>query len=99
MDTQTNTNPGRPARPLPDLTRTAAALELYDWMGAELDRCDAITDEMVEHLDTARRRVAVAYGLDTADRNNPVDCAASLMDESGLRFIRRMIALWRGGVA
>jgi len=79
-------------RPLPDLSRTAAALALYDAAGAELDRCDALTDAMVEHVDTARRRVAIAYGLDTADRNNPADCAASLTHPSGLRFIRRMVA-------
>lgn len=96
MDTQTNTSPGRPVRPLPDLTRTAAALALFDMMGAELDRCDAITDDMVDHYESARCRVAVAYGLDTADRNNPSHCAAALADASGLRFVRRMVALWRG---
>lgn len=88
--------PLRPARALPDLTRTAAALALYDMIGDEIDRARDITDDMIDHYESARRRVAVAYGLDTADRNNPADCAASLADPTGLRFVRRMVAQWRG---
>lgn len=95
----TEHRPHRPARALPDLTRTATALVLFDAIGDEIDRSRDITDDMIDHYESARLRVAVAYGLDTADRNNPADCAASLCDPSSLRFVRRMVADWRAQTA
>jgi hypothetical protein len=68
-----------------DLTRTAEALRRYD---AAEDKTDALAEA-----------VGIAYGLDTADRNDPETCRTCIRPglpnppggDADLSFVRRMV--------
>lgn len=71
-----------------DLTRTAAALEAYDQNPSE----------------QLAREVGVAYGLDTADRNDPATCADFIRPGPAVpkpgyepSFVREMVRKWKAG--
>jgi hypothetical protein len=76
--------------PLPNLNRTVAALAAFDAVHGPHD--PGLFSPLAE-------AVGVAYGLDTADRNNPDDCAALVRPgpreprggEADLSFVRRMV--------
>jgi len=91
---------------LPDLSRTAAALDRLDIAWKEFDHLISgglysaknakDLDQKIEELDQA---VGTAYGVDTADRNDPETCASLRagapppgVEES---FVRRMVRLWK----
>lgn len=90
---------------LPNLSRTIAALKAYD----EADEgfathshamSDEEADAMFQRLEKLGEAVGAAYGLDTADRNDPKTCAALIRPGprvppvgSELSFVRRMVAL------
>lgn len=94
----------------PDLSRTAAALERYD---AERGRIKRLWDNVETDQDVAfvtaeeerfARAVGEAFGLDTADRNNPRTCADLVrpgpkvpVPGAELSFVRRMVEIWREG--
>lgn len=93
---------------LPDLSRTAAALEAHDRAYEALREAASrsIGIHRLHALDAEVDRLAAAvgaaYGLDTADRNDPGDCAALIRPGSPspppgseLSFVRKMVALWR----
>ncbi len=80
----------RPAPEPPDLSRTVAAINAYDehW-GDEYDPAQA---------DDLAQAVGVAFGLDTADRNNRSDCARLVrpgprtpQPGADPSFVRRMV--------
>ena len=76
--------------PFPDLTRTVAALETFDAAHGPHDS---------GYGSPLAKAVGVAYGLDTADRNDPEVCAACVRPgpreprggEADLSFVRRMV--------
>ena len=91
---------------LPNLSRTIAALKRYDAEIAELEEEMREAETMIQ-IDIAaakamnlERDVGVAYGLDTADRNNPLTCASTVRPGPAipgvgqeLSFVRRMVQL------
>jgi hypothetical protein len=91
---------------LPDLSRTIAALKRYDEKLPQLlQLMDLAASEegvrLVElKIEALGRLVGEAYGLDTADRNNPETCASTVRPGPAvpgvgqeLSFVRRMVAL------
>lgn len=96
---------------LPDLSRTARALERHDALEDLLDSDEGaiLADEdaarhsnQLEKLDFLAAEVGRAYGLDTADRNDPQTCAdlvrpgkANPQLGNELSFVRRMVGQWR----
>lgn len=95
------------ANDLPDLSRTAAALEAYDCVEAEIDRIDSRTTaaeaaRLLERIRKAGAAVGAAYGRDTADRNDLATCAdhvrpgpSTPAPGSVPSFVRRMVSRWR----
>lgn len=87
-----------PAMTFPNLTRTAAALAAFD--AAHGPRDPGYGSPLAE-------AVGVAYGLDTADRNDPETCAACvrpgprkpLGGDADLSFVRRMVRTFLEQVA
>jgi hypothetical protein len=94
-----------------DLSRTEAAIERHDALEAELDS-DAGADlaienpgrasNQLERLDFLAREVGRAFGLDTADRNDPTTCEALVRPGPAvprpgyeLSFVRRMVKQWK----
>jgi len=79
---------------LPDLTRTSEALAAFD---AVMEPYDS------GYGTDLAKAVGVAFGLDTADRNNQDDCAALIRPgprepqggEADLSFVRRMVRQWK----
>ena len=77
---------------LPDLTRTAEALAAFDAVHGPHDP---------GHDTELARAVGVAFGLDTADRNDPETCAVLVRPgpreprggDADLSFVRRMVRL------
>lgn len=80
--------------PFPNLTRTAAALAAFDAAHGPHD--PGFDSPLAE-------AVGVAYGIDTADRNNSDDCAAlirpgprePLGGDADLSFVRRMVRAFK----
>lgn len=72
--------------PLPDLSRTEAAIAAYDRSPS----------------DKLAKEVGRVYGQDTKDRNDPETCAAVIRPGPAipgagyeLSFVRRMVNMWR----
>ena len=93
---------------LPDLTRTAKALDAFDAADAAYKALDVATTPnatliaKLDALDELAADVGAAFGLDTADRNNVDDCVAlvrpcSKGNAGGESFVRRMVRQWREG--
>lgn len=93
---------------LPDLSRTAAAIEAFDKHSAEftVDRILRLTnreaDQQLAKLEELAEAVGIAYGLDTADRNDPKTCAQCIRPGEAVpangepvSFVRRMLADWK----
>ena len=84
-----------PVSTLPNLQRTADALAAFDAAHGPQD--PGTGSELAE-------AVGIAYGLDTADRNDPEVCAdlirpgarEPLGGEADLSFVRRMVKSWKG---
>jgi len=96
---------------LPDLSRTAKAIEDRDTMMPVLNkrfdeytkmadavRCKAVFQEM----EALERAVGEAYGEDTKDRNDPKTCAECVRAGPPIAsvgceisFVREMVAKWR----
>lgn len=95
------------SKDLPDLSRTAKAIEERDRMVPLLyDKIDRgsgkYDDKYIEEIEALERAVGEAFGEDTKDRNNPQTCAEviragppSPSPGSELSFVRRMVAKWR----
>jgi hypothetical protein len=72
---------------LPNLQRTADAIAAYD----------------ANPTEAKAKAVGVAFGLDTADRNDPETCAALVrpgpptpaLGETDVSFVRRMVRQWK----
>lgn len=97
---------------LPDLTRTARAIEKYDEydakFGSAVDRWHKDRrinlEKMVGKLDDMGKAVGHAFGLDTADRNAMDTCEGHIRPGPKvpgpgceLSFVRRMVAQWKAG--
>jgi len=91
---------------LPDLSRTARAIEVLDRLEPILREkvisCPTNKAERIQaEIDALEREVGEAYGEDTKDRNDPRACAelraGSPVPPPGceLSFVRRMVGLWR----
>lgn len=90
----------RPDSDLPDMSRTAKALEHYDHLNVALK--DDTTQKGNQLVMDAARDVGVAFGEDTKDRNDPQVCADLIRPGpkvpgpgAELSFVRRMVKLWR----
>lgn len=78
----------------PDLSRTSKALEAFDAVHGPQDP---------GHGSSLAEAVGVAYGLDTADRNDPETCRATvrpgarepLGGDADLSFVRQMVRTFR----
>lgn len=93
---------------LPDLSRTAVALEAHD---RALEALRSAADQSIgihrlraldAEVDRLAAVVGAAYGLDTADRNDPQTCADHIRPGpptpppgATLSFVRRMVTQWR----
>ena len=89
---------------LPDLRRTADVLDSYDHELAQpMPEAFGEAWNKLNREASLARAVGVAFGLDTADRNDPATCAAvirpGLPDPPGgdvdLSFVRRCVRAWR----
>ena len=93
--------------PLPDLSRTAAALTRYDRLADAYDRdFDRLgakeTQDRLAVLVAAAEEVGRYYGLDTADRNSPATCAEVVRPGPRVAavgqkpsYVREMVARWQ----
>jgi hypothetical protein len=88
---------------IPDLSRTKAALEVYDAFDSEFDAEGSQDDVLAEFAELERfgKAVGRAFGLDTADRNNVDDCERCIrpgnkVPPAGMQlsFVRRMVERW-----
>lgn len=89
---------------LPDLSRTKAAIEAYDAFDATFDEMKRNNDAVMAwfaRLEELGKAVGIAFGLDTADRNNPDTCKQCIRPGhkvpgpgEELSFVRRMVAQW-----
>ena len=92
----------------PDLSRTEAAIRLYDEQQVRLNaliesgKSNSKLEAAYDQLEKLSVVVGVAYGEDTKDRNNPETCRQLIrpghkMLPSGYEesFVRRMVRLWR----
>lgn len=92
-------------RDLPDLSRTAAAIEAYDAYDAAFQPERMTNDAALAgfaKLDALAEAVGLAFGLDTADRNSVETCRQCIRPGHKVpgpgcerSFVRRMVALWR----
>lgn len=90
----------RPDSDLPDLSRTAEALERYDHLVVALE--DDSSQKGNGLVMDAAREVGEAFGQDTRDRNDPQVCADLIRPGprvpapgAELSFVRRMVQKWR----
>jgi len=84
-----------------DFTRTIKAIEAYDVADERFCNTDweaEVVLQELEYIESLAEAVGWAYGLDTADRNNPETCKQCVrpgtkVPEPGyeLSFVRRMI--------
>lgn len=98
-------NPELEEKQLPDLSRTAAALDAFDEADARFtpeavhSMTTAESLAAMKELDVLAAKVGRCYGLDTADRNSLTDCADLVRPNSrhsaGESFVRRMVEQWR----
>lgn len=103
------TTRSKPTGPPLSLARTLSAVEAYDAhdeLVAKVllfpeDYSDSAADQIMRKRDELGAIVGTAYGLDTADRNDPATCARCVrpgprMPQPGaeLSFVRRMLALY-----
>lgn len=90
---------------LPDLSRTAAAIEEYDRFDAAFNTDGMSQDEVLAQfakLESFGEAVGIAFGLDTADRNSMDTCKGCIRPGfkvpgpgQELSFVRRMVAQWK----
>jgi len=96
---------------LPDLSRTAAAIEAFDVVDAEFEAYMSgesgdpeieRTKDLFRRMEEAGAAVGLAYGEDTRDRNSPETCEGVVRPGPAvpgpgreLSFVRRMVAQWR----
>lgn len=87
------------------LPNTKKAIELYDWVDArfreidftELSKEDGLKE--IELHDVVEQNVGLQFGLETADRNNPITCYKQVRPggrepsagERDVSFVRRMV--------
>ena len=84
-----------------DLTRTKVALEEYDRFNDEFLKANLSAvelEEMIKEVDVLAENVGIAFGYDTADRNNFETCKECVRPEqknptpsAELSFVRRMV--------
>lgn len=92
---------------LPDLSRTKAAIEAYDAFDAEMTTLlndlpdQEEVQQLFDQLEQFGEAVGIAFGLDTADRNNLEDCKRGIRPGPKVpgpgcepSFVRRMVAAW-----
>lgn len=94
-------------KPIPDLTRTAAAILAYDKFDEELNFSNMNNDEALAafaELDRLGEAVGEAFGLDTADRNSVETCKQSIRPghkapAAGFpeSFVRKTVRKWKEG--
>jgi hypothetical protein len=93
---------------LPDLSRTAAAINAYDQAVAVYEAYaskhpnDAEDEHLYKNVESCEATVGAAYGEDTKDRNDPETCAKLVRPGpkepspgEELSFVRRMVAKWK----
>lgn len=90
-------------RSLPDMSRTIKALAEYDALVDDLEAYPVPDEHFVDavvRLEALGEAVGVAFGLDTADRNNLETCRQCVRPGpknpspgSELSFVRRMVLL------
>ena len=88
------------SKPLPDMRRTWKALQAYDKHEAthpftvNAGPCNWTSDQWLEWFaksDQLGEAVGVAFGLDTADRNNQEDCRRLIRPG---KFVRGCVLAW-----
>jgi hypothetical protein len=78
------------SRKRPDLTRTRAALAVFDAAG---DAWEAKpTQATQEVMESAREALASAFAADTADKNDAATVRDFVLSLAGMTFVRRMLA-------
>ena len=94
----------RQLRELPDLSRTAMAIEEYDKYHDKFKvmPTDRNLGKAVGKLERLAEAVGGAFGLDTIDRNDPQTCKDHIRPGFAnpppgyeLSFVRRMIKKWK----
>jgi hypothetical protein len=90
---------------LPNLSRTEAAIAAYDEFNESFNVDGMSQDEVLvefNKLESLGRAVGVAFGLDTADRNNPETCAQTIRPGfkvpgpgCELSFVRQAVNRWK----
>ncbi len=88
---------------LPDMTRTANEIEKYDEMDEAFDKIDLDDEDALKALNEIEAQgeaVGIAFGHDTADRNNMDTCRRYVHPgfkncQGGESFVRRMVRRWK----
>jgi hypothetical protein len=95
--------------PLPDLSRTEAAIEEYDKYDESFDPSKMNASDAIAgfaKLEQLGEAVGIAFGTDTSDRNSVSTCKGCIRPGHKvpgpgceLSFVRQAVAKWKNRVA